>query len=177
MTSKSNLADTHEDLPVRPDGDRDPETLPGTLVVGPGAEPAWAAAARPFLGTWSLVAEQSHNEDGNPLASATQRIDIVSGRVTFRVEAVLTDGWDVSYVLSRIPDGIERPHPDPDVADIVSARIVGRTFETVSRRAGRVIRRTVRTISPDGLQLTVDQTGFTQFGDPFRNRSVYRRAQ
>ena len=63
------------------------------------------------------------------------------------------------------------------MADIVSARIVGRTFETVSRRAGRVIRRTVRTISPDGLQLTVDQTGFTQFGDPFRNRSVYRRAQ
>ncbi len=174
--SKPNLADTHEDIPLRPSGD--PETSPGSLQAqGPGGEPGWVPAAEPFLGTWTLIAELSHNEDGNPLKSALQRIETVGGRVVFRVEAILADGWDVSYVLSRIPDGIERPHPDPDVADIVSARIVGRTFETVSRRAGRIIRRTVRTLAPDGSRLTVDQTGFTQFGEPFRNRSVYRRSQ
>jgi hypothetical protein len=176
--SSSNLADTHEDIPPRPSADRDPDTSPGALQAqGPTGEPGWVAAAGPFLGVWTLVADQSHNEDGNPLASATQRIEIVGGRVMFRVEAVLADGWDVSYVLSRIPDGIERPHPDPDVADIVSARIIGRTFETVSRRGGRVIRRTVRTASPDGERLTVDQTGFSQFGEPYRNRSVYQRSR
>ena len=116
-------------------------------------------------------------EDGNPPRTATQRIDLIDGRVVFRVDAVLEDGWDVTYVLSRTPDGIDRPHPDPDVADIVSARIDGRIFETVSRRQGRVMRRTVRTLSVDATQLTVDQTGYTQFGEPFRNRSVYKRAE
>jgi hypothetical protein len=174
---RNHLADTHEDLPIGHGDVREFDTQPGTLpATGADGEPAWVRAAREYLGVWQLDPARSYYEDGNPLRKSTQKIDFVDGRVVFRVESVLADGWDVSYVLSRIPDGIERPHPDPDVADIVSSRIVGHTFESVSHRAGRVIRRTVRTLSPDGRTLTVDQTGYTQFGEPFRNRSVYVKA-
>jgi hypothetical protein len=173
--SGDNLLDTHEDIPV-PRKPSEYDTAPG-IMQRPGAsgDPGWVEAVRSFLGVWALVPEESRYEDGSPPRTATQRIELVEGHVLFRVEAVLEDGWDVTYVLSRTPDGVDRPHPDPDVADIVSARIDGRVFETVSRRQGRVMRRTVRTVSPDGQLLTVDQTGFTQFAQPFRNRSVYMR--
>ncbi len=168
-----HLKDTHEDLA---DALRDPETSPGTMMApGASGEPGWLEAARRFLGSWELVASESRYEDGSPPRSAIQKIELVGGRIVFRVEAVLEDGWGVTYVLSRTPDGIDRPHPDPDVADVVSARIDGLTFETVSRRNGRVVRRTIRTLSPDGQRLHVDQTGYTNFGQPFRNQSVYVR--
>ncbi|HEY8548307.1 MAG TPA: hypothetical protein VIL35_00010 [Vicinamibacterales bacterium] len=169
----NSLTETHED--ITPEGNTD--TSPG-VVMPPGqtGEPGWLAAVRPFLGTWTLVPQESRYEDGNPPRTATQRIELIEGRVVFHVEAVLEDGWDVTYVLSRTPDGVDRPHPDPDVADIVSARVEGRTFETVSRRAGKVMRRTVRTLSPDGNRLIVQQDGYTQFGQRFRNHSVYQRA-
>jgi hypothetical protein len=151
--SPNDLADTHEDLGVT-------------------AETALAG----FAGTWRLDATQCVYQDGDPPRSSTQRIDIRDGRVVFHVESVLSDGWDVSYVLSRIPDAVERRHSDPLVADTLVTRIEGRVLETISRRGDLITRHTIRTLSEDGSMLSVLQIGVNANGKPFRNRSVYYRA-
>ena len=169
---ENDLTDTHEDIGVTPD-----ELSDAADSVGADAPEIDAdTALRQFAGTWALDPRQCVYQDGDPPRSSTQRIDVRDGRVIFHVESVLSDGWDVSYVLSRIPDGIERRHSDPMVADTLLTRIDGRTLETISRRGDLITRHTIRTLSEDGNVLIVVQIGVTLFGNPFRNRSVYHRA-
>jgi len=179
-----DLADTHEDPDSPLSGEPSDAPEPQLAVGGAVGASAGAAAAKAseiaalaaFVGTWRLDAAQCVYQDGEPPRSSTQRIDVRDGRVIFHVESVLADGWDVSYVLSRIPDGVERRHADPDVADTLRTRLEGRTLETISRRGSLITRHTIRMLSEDGVTLTVVQLGFTRFGNPFRNRSIYRRA-
>ena len=169
---QNDLTDTHEELGVRADEPSDSAGQSGTSTSGVSAEAALAA----FAGTWRLDARQCVYQDGDPPRSSTQRIDIRDGRVVFHVESVLSDGWDVSYVLSRIPDGVERRHSDPMVADTLCTRVEGRVLETISRRGDLITRHTIRTLSEDGSMLSVLQIGVNAYGKPFRNRSVYYRA-
>jgi hypothetical protein len=169
---ESDLTDTHEDPAVTAEEPSDAVDQAGFGHSGAGVE----AALQAFAGTWRLDARECVYQDGDPPRSSTQRIDIRDGRVIFHVESVLSDGWDVSYVLSRIPDGVERRHSDPLVADTLCTRIDGRTLETISRRGDLITRHTIRTLSEDGSTLSVTQIGVNAFGRPFRNRSLYHRA-
>jgi hypothetical protein len=165
-----DLADTHEDIESTTAEELSDATQPGRRESVPtGAELA------AFVGTWKLDARQAVYQDGDPPRSSTQRIDVRDGRVIFHIESLLADGWDVSYVLSRIPDGVERRHADPEIADTLVTRVEGRTLETISRRGDLITRHTIRALSEDGATLTVTQIGVTNFGRPFRNRSVYHR--
>lgn len=170
--SRNGLADTHEEIGGTADEPVDTVDQARSPTSGASADAALAA----FAGTWRLDAGQSVYQDGDPPRSSTQRIDIREGRVIFHVESVLADGWDVSYVLSRIPDGVERRHSDPMVADTLCTRIEGRVLETISRRGDLITRHTIRTLSEDGSILSVLQIGVNVYGKPFRNRSVYYRA-
>lgn len=171
----NNLADTHEEFVPPAEREHDPE--PSDPIDAPAVDAIITAesALLAFAGTWRLDAEQCTYQDGDPPRSSTQRIDIREGRVIFHVESVLSDGWGVSYVLSRIPDGLERRHSDPVIADTLCTRIEGRTLETISRRGDLITRHTIRTLSEDGATLSVTQIGVNSFGQPFRNRSVYHR--
>jgi hypothetical protein len=166
---EKDLTDTHEDIRV------EPSDAAGS-VMSPERAAGLEAALVAFAGTWRLDPRESVCQDGEPPRSSTQRIEVRDGRVVFRVESVLSDGWDVSYVLNRIPDGVERRHSDPMVADTLLTRVEGRTLETISRRGDLITRHTIRTLSEDGTTLTVTQVGVTSYGQPFRNRSIYRRA-
>jgi hypothetical protein len=168
----NDLADTHEEMGVTADEPSDSADRSGTSTPAPSGEAALAA----FAGTWRLDARNCFYQDGDPPRSSTQRIDVRDGRVIFHVESVLSDGWDVSYVLSRIPDGVERRHSDPMVADTLCTRIEGRVLETISRRGDLITRHTIRTLSEDGSMLSVLQIGVNVYGKPFRNRSLYYRA-
>lgn len=170
--TENDLADTHEELVGPAD---EPSDAIGASASGE-ARPTGDAALAAFAGTWQLDARRCSYQDGDPPRSSTQRIVIRDGRVIFHVESVLSDGWDVSYVLSRIPDGIERRHSDPMVADTLVTRVEGRVLETISRRGDLITRHTVRTLSEDGSTLSVLQIGVNAYGKPFRNRSVYHRA-
>ncbi len=169
--SRNDLADTHEELRVTDEPSDAADDESEALTSGLSVEAALAA----FAGTWRLDARQCVYQDGIPPRSSTQRIDIREDRVIFHVESVLADGWDVSYVLSRIPDAVERRHSDPIVADTLCTRIEGRVLETISRRGDLITRHTVRTLSEDGSMLSVLQIGVNAYGKPFRNRSVYYR--
>jgi hypothetical protein len=168
---EGDLADTHEDIAGTTADEPSDAIFPAAVQ-----DAATLRALGAFAGTWRLDPRRSVYQDGDPPRSSTQRIDVRDGRVVFHVESVLADGWDVSYVLSRIPDGVERRHTDPEIADTLSTRIDGRTLETISRRGDLITRHTVRTLSEDGSTLTVLQVGVTSSGRPFRNRSVYHRA-
>ena len=171
---ENDLADTHEEL----GGRRADEPSDAADAAGsrrPSID-GRVGAARPLPARGGSTRAQCVYQDGDPPRSSTQRIDIRDGRVIFHVESVLSDGWDVSYVLSRIPDGVERRHADPVIADTLCTRIDGRTLETISRRGDLITRHTIRTLSEDGATLSVTQIGVNAFGQPFRNRSVYHRA-
>ena len=172
LMSDNDLADTHEDLGMPGAELSDSADEMGSREATLTAEATLAA----FSGTWRLDPKQCVYQDGDPPRSSTQRIDIRDGRVIFHVESVLSDGWDVSYVLSRIPDSVERRHTDPMIADTLLTRVEGRVLETISRRGGLITRHTVRTLSEDGSMLSVLQIGVNANGQPFRNRSVYYRA-
>jgi hypothetical protein len=168
MTSSNggNLADTHEDLGADELSDA-PEVCCQDVPVATGLQA--------FVGTWQMDPRLSTYQDQPPPRSSTQRIEVRDGRVLFHVESVLSDGWGVSYVLSRIPDGVERRHLDPEIADTLLTRIEDRTLETISRRGDLITRHTIRTLSRDGRTLSVTQLGVTGTGRPFRNSSVYHR--
>lgn len=167
--NNGNLADTHEDLIATAD---EPSDAPGVASDGTAATERWLHA---FVGVWQMDPKRCTYQEQDPPRSSTQRIEVREGRVLFHVESVLSDGWGVSYVLSRVADGVERRHLEPEIADTLLTRIEDRTLETISRRGDLITRHTIRTLSRDGRTLSVTQLGVTNAGRPFRNTSMYHR--
>jgi hypothetical protein len=141
----------------------------------PRGEGFASEAIKPFLGTWVLDPSKCQYEHGDPPRSATYRIRLNGSEVAFALESVLSDGWVASYTYSIVPDGRDRPSPDPDLGDTMMTRVIDRTLETVCRRNGLVVLHNVRTLSDDGKTLAVSRAGVTQLGVAYRNRSVYFR--
>jgi hypothetical protein len=111
------------------------------------------------LGTWKMIPAKCRF-GSSPVAKAiTARYEAYSQAEIWTFYRVLAN--DTSETTSQILrfDGKEYPCGDlgleemPDT--VISRKLDGRTAEVSYKKAGRITRRVVRTLSPDGKQMTL----------------------
>jgi hypothetical protein len=109
--------------------------------------------------TWKMIPTESHCSSG-PLAKAiTARYEEHSEAEIWTFYRVLVDGTTETTSQTLRLDGKEYTCGDlglKEVPDtVVSRRLDARTTEVSYKKAGRVVRRVVRTFSVDGKQMTL----------------------
>lgn len=131
-----------------------------------------------FLGTWQMQPEQNDYQQGDPPAKGTYTIANNPDGEGYLVSMAWTtiDGRDVEMSYTAIPDGIDHPYENPDIADTVSmTRVDENILDSDVKKGGAITAYARRELSSDGQTMTVTQSGPKSDGDWFDNVSVYVR--
>ena len=151
----------------------------GSLWVPLGANCSGQA-----LGIWKMIPAKSRQSSG-PLAQAiTVKYEARSKEAHAEAETwafyeIRTDGTSETTSPTLRFDGKEYPGGDlgleerPDT--VVSTKLDARTAEVSYKKAGRVIRRVVRTVSADGRQMTLEVRILPEKGPAAEHWMVFGR--
>lgn len=129
-----------------------------------------------FIGKWQLDPTKSDYEHGFPPQSGTYIITSEGNGLKFAMAWTGVDGKSFEMAYHAIPDGVDYPYENPQVADTLSLTLVDdHTLDSDSKKGGKVSTHGRRSLSPDGQTMTIVQSGTTAEGQPYRNLSVYER--
>ncbi len=131
-----------------------------------------------FVGMWQLDPAHSDYQVGTPPQTGLYRIAPGANDSGYMISMTWTDaqGRESYAAYTAMPDGVEYPYENTDVADAISmTRLDERTLDTAIFRDGNCIAYSVRELSEDGQTMAITQSGFTPDGTRFDNRSVYVR--
>lgn len=117
------------------------------------------------LGTWKMIPAKSRQSSG-PLAQAiTVKYEARAKAAHSQVETwtfyeIRADGMSETTSQTLRFDGKLYPCGDPGLGErpdtVVATELDARTAEVSYKKAGRVIRRVVRTVSADGKRMTLE---------------------
>ena len=134
-------------------------TALGTLIVGAllavsSAVFAAGGASDPVIGSWTLNVARSTG--AAVPKSDTRTYAAADGGIKFAMKRVTAEGKEVSAQTSYKYDGKDYPLTGSRDYDTVSAkRIATNTVEITQKLGGKVVGKTMRTISRDGKTLTL----------------------
>ncbi len=130
----------------------------------------------PFLGKWELDASESRYEVGDPPEKATYLIEGDDQQLVFQVSYDL-GGLQMTLTYIAQPDGLLHDYDDANgiVDQLMTTVVDSNTLSTTSWSEGIEIAHATRTLSDDGLAMTIRQTGTGEEGESFCNLSVYRK--
>jgi len=136
------------------------------------------------LGTWKLIPAKSRQSSG-PLAQAiTVKYEARSKEPHAQAETwtfyeIRTDGTSETTSQTLRFDGKEYPCGDLGLGEqpdtVVSTKLDARTAEVSYKKAGRVIRRVVRAVSTDGIQMTLEVRIIPENGPAAEHLMVFGR--
>lgn len=131
----------------------------------------------PFVGTWKLDPEQSRYQFGSPPQSGTYRIEADGNSYLITMDWIDAQGKSLHQSYIAIPDGVQHPYENTNVADFVSmTRLDELTLDSATYKGGERIAYAVRSLSADKQTMTITQSGTTPMGGvAFENRAVYVR--
>jgi hypothetical protein len=139
-------------------------------------KPPTAQAPDPMVGTWELNLAKSTFTSGAPPKSSTRTFEAVPNGYRFVNRGVDAAGKPVLSQWTAYFDGKDYPltgSPDSDTISI--KRIDGFTGESIQKKAGKVVYRNRRVISPDGKVFTLTVEGTDTQGKAFTNVLVFDR--
>lgn len=131
-----------------------------------------------FLGIWALDPAQSQYQFGQPPQAGLYRIASGIDSSGYMISMSWTDsqGREAYAAYSAMPDGVEYPYENSDVADTISmTRLDERTLDTAIFKNGECIAYSLRQLSDVGDAMRIVQSGFAPDGSRFDNYSVYVR--
>lgn len=131
----------------------------------------------PFLGTWHL--DPAYNDYQFGLAPLNGTYELVADGAGVQVNMRWTgaDGHAHHLSYSMLPDG--QPHlyeGNPAVDAVVSVFVDDRRLDTTALKDGQVVNHASRVLSADAQRMTIIQSGTDGHGRPYRNLSIYVRA-
>lgn len=131
----------------------------------------------PFLGTWHL--DPAHNDYQFGLAPLNGTYELVADGAGLLVNMRWTgaDGHAHQLSYTMRPDGQAHPYAGgPAVDAVLSVFVDDRRLDSTALKDGHVVNHASRVLSADGRRMTIVQTGTDAQGRPYRNLSVYVRA-
>lgn len=128
-----------------------------------------------FIGVWVLDPEQCIYQLGEPPQAGFYEIQAHGDGYRFIIDWLSADGDEQHTEFEGIPDGVEYPYGDPDIADATSFnRVDALTLASRAIKDGEVINHAIRMISKDGRTMTVSQAILTAEGR-MENIAIYYR--
>lgn len=135
-----------------------------------------ASAADNWLGTWKLNVAKSTYSPGPVPKGATLTFETTPNGTKLSTELVLASGTTLKRGYTSKLDGAEVPWVGSADADTASAkRIDDNSYQSVSKKDGKVTTTSKVVISADGKTLTITQTGVNQKGETVNNVLIYDR--
>ncbi len=131
----------------------------------------------PFFGTWHLDPAYSDYQFG--LAPLNGTYELRAEGAGFQVSMRWTgaDGHAHHLAYSLLPDGQPHPYAGGSAVDtVVSVFVDDRRLDSTALKDGQVVNHASRVLSADGRRLTIVQSGADGQGRPYRNLSIYVRA-
>lgn len=138
------------------------------------------AQSDPRIGTWKLNLAKSKYDPGPPPKSQTTKFEAAAnGAVKDITEGIAADGSRVAYSWTAKNDGKDYPEigvGTPNGADTIAIkRIDEYTFESIQKKAGKVVLTNRTVYSKDGKLRTITGKGTNTSGQPTNNVVVYDR--
>jgi hypothetical protein len=131
------------------------------------------------LGTWKMIPAKCRFGSGPVVKAITARYESRSEAEIWTFYRVHVDGTSETISQTLRFDGKEYPCGDlgleemPDT--VISRRLDARAAEVSYKKAGRVTRRVVRTLSADGKQMTLKVHVTTEEGPVLEDWLVFER--
>jgi hypothetical protein len=146
----------------------------GTVLSIVSGATAFAAAADPAIGTWTLNVEKSKFTPGPAPKSATRTYAQTADGVALTFSAVAADGSATSGKSTFKYDGKDYPiSGSSDYDTLALKRVNGTTTKAVLKKDSKVIGWTTRTVTSHGKVLTLSSKGKDSKGAPFHQVAVY----
>jgi hypothetical protein len=146
----------------------------GTVVAFGSGAPAFAAES--MAGTWTLNLEKSKFVPGPAPKSQTRTYADTPDGTALTVTGVAADGSAVSGHSTFKYDGKDYPIIGSADYDTLSLkRINHSTTRSLQKKDGKVVGRTIRTMSAHGKVLTLNSRGKKADGTSYHNIAVFDR--
>jgi hypothetical protein len=131
------------------------------------------------LGTWKMIPAKSRFGSGPVVKAIIARYESHSEAEIWTFYRVRVDGISETISQTLRFDGKEYPCGDLGLEEIpdtvISRRLDARTAEVSYKKAGRVTRRVVRTLSADGKQMTLKVQITAEEGPVLEDWLVFER--
>ena len=126
-------------------------------------------------GTWKLNLAKSRYDPANLAPkSTTAKLEAAAGGIKATVDTVNSENKNVHYEFTAKYDGKDYPiSGDPTRDSISYKRIDDYTFESVSKKAGKVTVTTRNVYARDGKSRTLTTTGTNDKGQKVNNTTVW----
>jgi hypothetical protein len=144
------------------------------LVAGLGAVALGAGAPDPVIGTWTLNLAKSKFTPGPAPKSQTRTYADTAQGTALTVSGVAADGSPVSGKSTLKYDGKDYAiSGSPDYDTVSLKRLNGSTVRSETKKAGKAVGTTIRTISGHGKVLTLSAKFKDSKGVSHDNVAVY----
>ncbi len=131
-----------------------------------------------FVGDWTFIVSEAKYEVGQPPQEGMYRIHPLGETLVFTVEWTAADGQSYAVTYHSVPDGELQPYENTAVADTISTKMVdAQTMDTAVFKDEVMVSYARRTLSEDGMRMTVKQQGYRPDGRSFMNQSVYHKTR
>lgn len=132
-------------------------------------------AADSQLGSWKLnVAKSKYDPANLAMKSQTSKVEASDGGIKGVVDQVNSEGKSIHYEFTAKYDGKDYAVKGDPTRDTVSyKRIDDFTYETVSKKAGKVTVTSQFVYSKDGKTRTITTTGTNAEGKKVNNTTVW----
>ncbi|BDD08885.1 hypothetical protein FUAX_13170 [Fulvitalea axinellae] len=129
-----------------------------------------------FLGKWTLLAERSEYEAGQPPKSATYEFrDAGNADLGVTIEWADAEGQEHRIDYRITVDGKRKSYENPEIADEVMSEYVGENgLNSSTYKGGKRIMFAARLIGEDGV-MRVSQKMLGPDGREFENVQYYRK--
>ena len=135
-----------------------------------------AFAADVFSGNWKVNLAKSKYDPGPPPKSATSKLDAIEGGLKFTNDGVNAEGEPTHDEWSGKFDGKDNPVKGSQTRDTAAlTKIDNNTIVIVSKKAGKVVGRTLTVFSDDGKTRTLTGLGTNAKGIATNNTIVYEK--
>jgi hypothetical protein len=154
-------------------------TAPGALIVGAllglsSVLSAADAAPDPVIGSWTLNVAKSSG--AAVPRSDTRTYAAADGGIKLTMKRVTAEGKEISAQTSYKYDDKDYPFTgSPDYDTVSTKRIAVNTVEITQKRAGKVVGKSMRTVSRDGKTLTLVMRSTNAKGQAVSTTLVFDR--
>jgi len=154
-------------------------TVLGTLILGAfltvaSTVSAASGASDPVIGSWTLSLAKSTG--AAVPKSDTRTYATADGGVKLTMKRVTAEGKEISAQTSYKYDGKDYPFTgSPDYDTVNARRIAANTVEITQKLRGKVVGKTVRTVSRDGKTLMLATRSTSAKGQAVSSTLVFDR--
>ncbi len=127
-------------------------------------------------GNWKLNLAKSKYNPGPAPKEIAVKIDSDADQIKVNVKGIDPEGNPIDYEFAGKYDGKDNPIKGSKLADTIALkRIDAYTTESTSKKDGKVVSKSKRTLSKDGKVITLKSTGTNPKGEKFNNIAVYEK--